>query len=71
MTHYNDCRPHCSIGYITPRDKLLDRNADVFALGMRNSIRQDNDEHSAVFGVNTMPFSASVAFASANFTCLP
>ena len=31
VTHYNEVRLHSAIGYVTPKDKLEGREADIFA----------------------------------------
>ena len=31
VTHYNEVRLHSAIGYVTPKDKLEGREADLFA----------------------------------------
>ncbi|MDF1520437.1 MAG: hypothetical protein P1P73_08155, partial [Brevefilum sp.] len=32
VTHYNNYRLHSAIGYITPKDKLEGREANIFAM---------------------------------------
>jgi len=31
VTHYNEVRLHSAVGYVTPKDKLEGREADIFA----------------------------------------
>ena len=31
VTHYNEVRLHSAIGYVTPKDKLEGREAEIFA----------------------------------------